>query len=571
MAPWTALRPLCGPRLFARFLSTTTTTYPPSHEFFNFTRCRFLYNEEANLKKRHLLFDVSELQNAVLRATGASSVLSMTKLHESFANRVFLLHLDNGARVLAKLPYARTGATLATASEVATMAFAREQLDVPVPNVLDWSTRPGNDTVRERIGSNYIIMELARGRQIAWVWDELALEQKESFMQLVAVLQSKISSVALPAYGSLYFADELDGLGISRALSVPVPEDPRFVVGPNAGPEWYKRERAQMEIDRGPWTDVLECIRAPALRERAWISAHAVQWDPEEEPNPVSGPQAHVLAIDDYLKLAPYLPPPVGNDFPALRHLDISPTHIFVTHTEDGIAISDVIDWLYTEAAPLYLQVGLPWEIMRPFAIWPPPKVKISNDASTPPPERPAAPDREAQDEYERARCSWAYYDAMNECDPAWLEMGVDSTRPVRQHPTLQAGCSWGNRPWTDHLPALRYSLAHVTRGWDDLMRDRARFANLEPVECPVVYSDEELTAIKEKFEEWDRMQSTFDQLPFIYREGGAIPHDSYDSAKEALQEMYDQAMKDLEPVMNEAELARAPVAFPFRDGADWD
>ena len=51
-------------------------------------------------------------------------------------NKVFALDFDNGVEAIACLPTALAGAPfLTTASEVATMEFVREVLDIPAPRV----------------------------------------------------------------------------------------------------------------------------------------------------------------------------------------------------------------------------------------------------------------------------------------------------------------------------------------------------------------------------------------------------------------------------------------------------
>lgn len=71
-------------------------------------------------------FDFAALcAKAVSVCAGAKEVVRYEK-KEGGSNRVFLLYLDNGARVVARVPYPIAGPPrLTTNSEVATMAYSK--------------------------------------------------------------------------------------------------------------------------------------------------------------------------------------------------------------------------------------------------------------------------------------------------------------------------------------------------------------------------------------------------------------------------------------------------------------
>lgn len=91
---------------------------------FTYTTGRWLHYDEEQRKARFLQFDFSMLcQQAINACHGASRVLRYEKREGGF-NRVFILHMDNGRRVVAKLPFGLAGPRcLMTESEVATMAY----------------------------------------------------------------------------------------------------------------------------------------------------------------------------------------------------------------------------------------------------------------------------------------------------------------------------------------------------------------------------------------------------------------------------------------------------------------
>lgn len=91
---------------------------------FAYTSGRWLHHDEIQRKARFLKFDFPLLcQKAVDVCPGARNVVQYEKREGGF-NRVFILHMDNGTRVVARLPFRIAGPrSLTTHSEVATMAY----------------------------------------------------------------------------------------------------------------------------------------------------------------------------------------------------------------------------------------------------------------------------------------------------------------------------------------------------------------------------------------------------------------------------------------------------------------
>jgi hypothetical protein len=159
-------------------------------------------------------------QKAVNTCSGATKVIRYGKKEGGF-NRVFILYLDNGERVVARVPFRIAGPRgLITNSEVATMAYGtwkacrnflitwlisylvRLFTKIPVPKVLDW-----NDDDNNSIGTEYIIMEHAPGFQLHDKWPSMSPHQHMLCMKKVAFLVAEMAKIQFPAYGSLYFAD----------------------------------------------------------------------------------------------------------------------------------------------------------------------------------------------------------------------------------------------------------------------------------------------------------------------------------------------------------------------------
>ncbi|KAJ5709857.1 hypothetical protein N7493_009449, partial [Penicillium malachiteum] len=89
-------------------------------------------------------------------------------------NRVFIFTMDDGLRVVARLPFTFAGpAKLTTAFEVATMQYLQRNTSIPIPKILDWS-----DDATNCIGSEYTVMEHVAGIQLHQKWPYMSGDQK---------------------------------------------------------------------------------------------------------------------------------------------------------------------------------------------------------------------------------------------------------------------------------------------------------------------------------------------------------------------------------------------------------
>ena len=175
-------------------------------------------------------------------------IVSLEKLAEGGLNRTFLITMHCGFRMVARIPYPGTIPKCFTvASEVATMALLRS-FGLPIPEVHGYSPAPNNAARTE-----YIFMEFVKGTNLSDMW--LGEREIISISRQLAELESKMTSVAFPAGGSLYYTKDLEHVaGSVSGLTGPgiTQEDERFCVGPDTRlPLWYGR-RSQLDVDRGP-------------------------------------------------------------------------------------------------------------------------------------------------------------------------------------------------------------------------------------------------------------------------------------------------------------------------------
>jgi len=159
---------------------------------FCYTSGRWLWNEREQLEARYRRFDVASLQQAACQAVGANKCISFKKIGEGNYNKAYRLVMEDGQKIIAKVPHPNAGPrVLTTASEVATMEFARTILNIPVPRVLAWSATDQNPVQAE-----YIIMEEASGSQLHEVWQDLSLRRKSDIIREFVDVERKLLSVS---------------------------------------------------------------------------------------------------------------------------------------------------------------------------------------------------------------------------------------------------------------------------------------------------------------------------------------------------------------------------------------
>ena len=93
-------------------------------DLYRYTLGRWLWNEAEQLASRYVKFNMEELARIATRSIGSSSCVEIEKLTEGNFNKAFLMTMDDGRQVVAKVPNPNAGHRhFNTASEVATMDF----------------------------------------------------------------------------------------------------------------------------------------------------------------------------------------------------------------------------------------------------------------------------------------------------------------------------------------------------------------------------------------------------------------------------------------------------------------
>ncbi|OOF96589.1 hypothetical protein ASPCADRAFT_4630 [Aspergillus carbonarius ITEM 5010] len=324
-------------------------------EFFKFTRGRFIVDEPENLRKREVRFDLNRLASVAAESVGAARCISIKKYPDGMFNKAFLMSMNDGQEVVAKVPNPNAGVPhFTTASEVATMDFARKVLGTPAPRVYSWNSHAKSHPV----GAEFIIMEKTEGLPLSQVWDTLKLPQKLQVLLAMTRLQKQWLSVSFSHYGSLYYARDVQPpAGSHYVKDGKAVNDSEFTIGPATGRDWFDAGRSLLDTERGPWTSLKQYLQAVGARETKAIQSLS----PPKQIALFCGPKLYqpdkekkLTALAWYQQIVDALvPKDTAITNPRLWHNDLHDDNIFVDpHNPEKI--TGIIDWQSCHLSPLF-------------------------------------------------------------------------------------------------------------------------------------------------------------------------------------------------------------------------
>ena len=211
------------------------------------------FNERARLAEHYVCFNVPELMRVAAAAVGRDRCIHIVKLAEGGFNKVFILTMNDGYEVIARIPTPIAGPPhYTTSSEVATMDFVRTRLGIPVPKVFAWASRVNKGNP---VGTEYIIMEKVPGESLASRWSSLSTKELVEIIQQIVDIESRLFIARFSKNGSLYYREDLEEevreSGSKEELGADLLSD-RFGIGPIVSRSFWAGERSQMALDRGP-------------------------------------------------------------------------------------------------------------------------------------------------------------------------------------------------------------------------------------------------------------------------------------------------------------------------------
>ncbi|KAJ6121362.1 hypothetical protein N7512_003827 [Penicillium capsulatum] len=478
------------------------------------------------LRARYKVFNVSELQQVAAKTIGSSSCVSIIKLAEGGYNKVFRLLMDDGKTVLARIPNPNAGPSFyTTASEVATMDFARYILQLPIPRVLDWSATSYNS-----VGSEYVIMEEATGSQLAMTWGDLSPDTKLSVMRELVTIETRMMSLSFSHYGSIYFASDAVEDAVPAQIISAAPTELKervsktYTIGPSVARGFWNRERLTMDISRGPWSKPKDYAVCVGRREIEWIKNHAIPKPPTEArlvSKAQNYPQAHIQLLERFLQVAPCL----MDIYPELTlstlwHTDLHSSNIFV----DNGHITAIIDWQSSWAGPLFLQAQ------------PPPLVDYQGSTLLKRPANFDDLDPEQQAEIKRkifkSTLFQLYLMETEKRNPILTKAFY-----VDHGKTRRLAIELAGNTWDDDVVPFREALINVEKHWKELG---------VPGQCPYHFSQDELVRHSLDAEGWNEVQDFFDSIEDLVKRDGWTHSETFDVALRFFSDLRKEGLEHL-------------------------
>ncbi|MCJ1224209.1 hypothetical protein MMC12_000853 [Toensbergia leucococca] len=280
---------------------------------------------------------MNELARIATLTVSSTSCVEVQKLPEGNFNKTFLLTMNDGKQIVARVPNPNAGI-----SHYTTASEAKDMCGLPVPKVCAWSSRATENTV----GSEYIIMEKVNGVELSQKWPKMSLHAKFELARAITSLDQAFVRNAFTSIGSIYSEFAI------------------FAIGPITSRRFLTGGRGSIDVDRGPWHTTEDYITTIGLREKKCIE------ELDRHPQPegfLGGPgfyqptaEAKLSVLDDYFKVVKYLVPPQPSVLaPTLWYGDLHLGNIFVD-PQDPTQIVGIIDWQSAHVAPLFQQVHYP-------------------------------------------------------------------------------------------------------------------------------------------------------------------------------------------------------------------
>ncbi|CAI7641051.1 unnamed protein product [Penicillium discolor] len=289
-------------------------------------------------------------------SVGAAECISVTKYPDGMFNKTFLMTMEDGREVVAKVPNPNAGILhFTTASEVATMDFASRILGTPAPHVHAWNSQAKSHPV----GAEFILMDKVKGVPLSQIWSTMQLQQRLKVIIAMTSLQKKWLSVSFSHYGSLYYAgDAQSSAGSQYVKDGMAVKQSGFDIGPATGRDWFDADRLSLDIERGPWPSLTPYLQAIGTREMKAIQS----LKPPKQVALFCGPKLYqphaentLIALASYQRIVNALTPThtsIAN--PRIWHNDLHDDNIFVDpHNPERI--TGIIDWQCCHISPLGL------------------------------------------------------------------------------------------------------------------------------------------------------------------------------------------------------------------------
>ncbi|KAG4435755.1 hypothetical protein IFR05_008769 [Cadophora sp. M221] len=426
-------------------------------------------------------------------------------------------------------------------------------VDIPTPRIIAWSAQKTNS-----VGAEYILEERARVQPL-WTlwqdWDRLPMIARFGIIRQVVEIERKLTDTNFKHCGCIYFEADVphgERLITTRTTSPSTLE--RFRMGPLVSMDHWRKEKATMDLNRGPFYGTIDFIRNKAISEKRFLEQHGhprlnyarSRVEPEQ-------PEEMLELLDKYLKLTPAMvPPPTPDDIDAstLWHPDLHLDNIFID--PKTLQITSIIDWQSSTAAPIFYQCGVPKMVRH--------REPVSLDLSNWPKlcdnyEDLGGDEKDYAEKMHKSEHLHQYYLRITRRDNPrhWTALQLHDERRVQPIKIVQQ--VWENNT----IFFLRRALMQIAANWENLCPGAGP--------CPVSFSEEDLALFNREME---KREFVSDTLNLIQKNYGLNPDGTVEPGKynEIQTEM--QRLKGicLEAAEND-ERFNVERLWPYKDSVD--
>ncbi|KAI1907927.1 hypothetical protein LOZ52_005611 [Ophidiomyces ophidiicola] len=338
--------------------SFTTKAASPGTRLFEYARGRFVLGEKEQAHNHRVRVNMQELLRTAAKSVGAMRCIDVEECPDGLYSKALILTMDDETQVVAKIPYPNVGVPYyTTASEVATMDFARNVLQTPAPQIYAWNA--SIDPKKNPVGAEFIVMEKMAGVPLSDVWCDLKPDQKVKVCVQIIGFMKRWTNVHFPAIGSLYYAETIsksskNSLYFDGNDSV---RNSRFAVGPSSNRDWSDEGRRDIQCDKGPWMSVLDYRKA--IYNREMLAVKNIRHIPKQlamlyGPPPLYEPTVakKLQALRWYTQIVELLLPSDPSLLTShVWHNDLHHENIFID--PHSLQILGIIDWQSVQITPL--------------------------------------------------------------------------------------------------------------------------------------------------------------------------------------------------------------------------
>jgi hypothetical protein len=253
-----------------------------------------------------------------------------------------------------------------TESVVATLEYVRQHTLMPVPRVIAFSSSDAND-----LGYEWILMEMLQGVPLRAVWDKMPEAARIKLFAEVASHAKQLLSLRFNTFGSIYFADVANRVGVlnqpspalktngnTNDIDTGVGLDGPFVIGRIVSQDFFFNKRVHFPSSRGPFQTTRQLVDArmdllgQRIRNLSTTPGEPYFCGSDEA---LARHQSFVHVIFDHLKgLVPHLVPQDNGpeDVGVLWHDDLSEHNLLVDPVT--FKLTGVVDWECVSILPAY-------------------------------------------------------------------------------------------------------------------------------------------------------------------------------------------------------------------------